>query len=244
MSAASIQLRHNLAPDEFVWLWAKYATGFNPDRHCTNCLRGRYSKVFSKASNPSMANDRTLNLDEQPPGTFDAIYLCGVAKRGYSARRNYPLNLHSALIPKPGAEDQFTFLHWKLWSCNATFLRIPAESEIPALYRNLAPEYVTCRIFRWASAFYSGMSQPARLQPMHLHKAVSPDSNFPIPTLETVGPSDSGVWLKSEEVRRRFRLSTCELMHLRESGKIRFEKRGNAFFYRVQDLGTTPIDTL
>lgn len=40
-------------------------------------------------------------------------------------------------------------------------------------------------------------------------------------------------WLRSEEVRRRLKLSTCELAHLRDSGGIRYKKSGNAFLYLV-----------
>ena len=42
-------------------------------------------------------------------------------------------------------------------------------------------------------------------------------------------------WLRSEEVRRRLKLSTCELAHMRDAGHIRFKKIGNAYFYRVDD---------
>ncbi|QDS88686.1 hypothetical protein EC9_28780 [Rosistilla ulvae] len=42
-------------------------------------------------------------------------------------------------------------------------------------------------------------------------------------------------WLRSAEVRKRLKLTTCALAHLRDSGKIRFKKKGNAYLYRVDD---------
>jgi hypothetical protein len=57
--------------------------------------------------------------------------------------------------PKPCVDDVFEFLEWRLSVKNGRFLRIPAQDEIPEAYRDLPPEFVTCRIFRWASVFYS-----------------------------------------------------------------------------------------
>ena len=42
-------------------------------------------------------------------------------------------------------------------------------------------------------------------------------------------------WLRSAEVRRRLRLTTCQLAHLRTSGEIGFRKSGNAYLYSVLD---------
>lgn len=42
-------------------------------------------------------------------------------------------------------------------------------------------------------------------------------------------------WLKSREARQVLRVSDCELAHLRQAGKLRFMKRGNAFLYDAAD---------
>ncbi len=42
-------------------------------------------------------------------------------------------------------------------------------------------------------------------------------------------------WLTSTEARTLLRVSTCELAHLRKAGKLRFQKRGNAFHYLAED---------
>jgi hypothetical protein len=36
-------------------------------------------------------------------------------------------------------------------------------------------------------------------------------------------------WLTSQETCKQMRISSCELMHLREAGKLRFENRGNSY---------------
>jgi len=42
--------------------------------------------------------------------------------------------------------------------------------------------------------------------------------------------------LKSKEVQKVLKVRACDLMHLREAGKIRFEKKGNAFLYNKEDV--------
>ncbi|WP_144058914.1 hypothetical protein [Rhodopirellula sp. SWK7] len=46
-----------------------------------------------------------------------------------------------------------------------------------------------------------------------------------------------GEWVRGDEVRRRLKLTTCELAHLRESGALPFQKNGNAFLYHLNDAG-------
>jgi hypothetical protein len=43
-------------------------------------------------------------------------------------------------------------------------------------------------------------------------------------------------WLTSVDARKAFRLTTCELAHLRESGQLEFRRKGNAFLYQVESL--------
>jgi hypothetical protein len=40
-------------------------------------------------------------------------------------------------------------------------------------------------------------------------------------------------WLTSKETQKLLNISGCELMHLRESGKLTFKKQGNAFLYQI-----------
>jgi hypothetical protein len=49
--------------------------------------------------------------------------------------------------------------------------------------------------------------------------------------------SDSGEteWMRSDEARKVLRVSTCDLSHLRQGGKIAFRKAGNAYLYSARD---------
>mgnify|MGYP003664495588 CR=1 FL=1 len=38
-------------------------------------------------------------------------------------------------------------------------------------------------------------------------------------------------YLTSKEIRKELKISACELMHMRESGKLKFVKKGNAYLY-------------
>lgn len=42
--------------------------------------------------------------------------------------------------------------------------------------------------------------------------------------------------LKSKEIQQELKVAACEIMHLREAGKIRFEKKGNAYLYFSEDV--------
>jgi hypothetical protein len=43
-------------------------------------------------------------------------------------------------------------------------------------------------------------------------------------------------WMRADEARRVLRGGSCDLMHLREAGRLRFEKQGNAFLYVAEDV--------
>jgi hypothetical protein len=42
-------------------------------------------------------------------------------------------------------------------------------------------------------------------------------------------------YLTSKEKRDQLKVSACELMHLREAGKLKFVKKGNAYIYEKND---------
>ena len=153
---------HNVERRRFVYLWAKYVKSFNPEYHCTNCLKGPYSKKLRK-KNPELDKESTITFDEVPLGAYRAIYICGVAQKGYSRKRNYPHNLHTAILPSPGAMDRFSFENWKMVVENGRFLRIPGEEDLPEEYKDYSEEYTSCRIFRWgAVCFHGGTFDPSR----------------------------------------------------------------------------------
>jgi len=140
---------HNLRPPPFVWLWSKYVRGTNDAQHCTASLRGTYSRKLTRL-NPALASEPAILMDEQPAGSYSAIYLCGVARAGYAKKLNYPHNLHAAIRPEPGGGDTFRFENWRLSVENGVFVPIPSEDQLPDRYRALPPEFTTCRIFRFA----------------------------------------------------------------------------------------------
>lgn len=74
-----IIIHHNLDEKKFMWLYAKYTYGANPNHHCTNAIKGKYSKKFTK-HNPEFKPGSEVVLDEFPELGWDAIYICGVSK--------------------------------------------------------------------------------------------------------------------------------------------------------------------
>ncbi len=149
-----IEVEHNFDPSKFRWLWAKYVTGLNVRYHCTNCITGRYSKQFSK-HNPLLRSSGTVSFDEQPAESFKAVYICGVSSLGYQKHRNYPHNIHVAIAPCEGAEDDWSFENWKVRIRNGRQIAIPqTAASLPESCCSLGSEYTTCRIFRWAVTFF------------------------------------------------------------------------------------------
>ena len=41
-------------------------------------------------------------------------------------------------------------------------------------------------------------------------------------------------WFTSKETQKLLKVSWCELMHLRVSGKLIFKKQGNAYYYQLE----------
>jgi len=48
--------------------------------------------------------------------------------------------------------------------------------------------------------------------------------------------TQSSEWLKSKEVVKTLKIRACDVMHLREAGKLKFTKQGNAFLYSVESV--------
>lgn len=145
-----ITIRHNFDPEQFQWLWAKYVNGGDISQHCFPCLKGRPSKKFSKAYNPDMADQPVIGMDEVAEGDYDAVYFCGVSKKGYNH------NVHLAVRPSEGVTSHWKFDGWEVEIEGGTVDLIPCAGELKPEYFN-APydeHYYTCRNFLWMAGAY------------------------------------------------------------------------------------------
>lgn len=145
-----ITIRHNFDPEQFDWLWAKYVNGGNISQHCFICLKGTQSKKFSKAYNPEMGSQHIMTMDEMPDGDYDAIYFCGVTKRGYLH------NVHLVVRPESGATANWKFQSWEVEIENGTIETIPCAGELKPeyFYPPYDEQYYTCRNFLWMVGRY------------------------------------------------------------------------------------------
>ena len=57
-----------------------------------------------------------------------------------------------------------------------------------------------------------------------------------MPSSDGSKPNQSNTeWLSSTDACRFLKISSCTLAHLRLDGKLKFERRRNAYFYRGED---------
>jgi len=52
--------------------------------------------------------------------------------------------------------------------------------------------------------------------------------------LEMGNKIQNSEWLKSKEVMKTLKIRACDVMHLRETGKLKYSKQGNAFLYAAE----------
>lgn len=150
-----IKIHHNFDDTKFKWLWAKYVREGNLEHHCTNCLKGKYSSVFSNSSNSNLLSQPVIEMNEVPIGEYKAIYFCGVIKKGYP-KSNYNHNVHFAVIPEEGASSHWEFEDWKVDIENGVLSEIPSEDDLDDRFftGKYDEHYYTCRIFRWMVGFF------------------------------------------------------------------------------------------
>jgi len=48
---------------------------------------------------------------------------------------------------------------------------------------------------------------------------------------------DNSNFISSKETKKKLKISSCDLMHLRVEGKVNYTKNGNAYFYSIEDIG-------
>lgn len=48
---------------------------------------------------------------------------------------------------------------------------------------------------------------------------------------------DKNKYLSSKETMKALKVSSCDLMHMREAGKLKFIKKGNAYLYKKGEIG-------
>ena len=150
-----ITIHHNFDEKKFKWLWAKYVKAGNIEKHCTACLIGPYSKKFSGSSNQNLLNQPDMVMDEVSENNYEAIYFCGVLKKGYlnknPLKNNYSHNVHFAVRPVEGEHDVWDFEEWHVEIDGGVLEHIPETYELKEKFFQ-APytsQYYTCRIFRW-----------------------------------------------------------------------------------------------
>lgn len=125
---------------KFRYLWLKYVTGYNLDRHCAKSLKGEYS---TRIGMDTLKAD-TIVFDEFPA---KILYLCGVAKP-----YNWAKNFHLALMATDAGELQVDQLGVKLSIRNAIPLPIETTCMRAENHEKITQKaYCTCRNWQFAN---------------------------------------------------------------------------------------------
>jgi hypothetical protein len=130
------------APKGFRYLWAKAVKGFNPAKHCAQCLVGPYEKRFGLR----MPVNDVVQLDGYAIG--DLIYFCGV-----SAPYRWERNAHLAVRVTGDAFDSASIKLYtgaELTVTGAVAVPFTADKAAEA-HPGRGKDYLTCRNFQFGA---------------------------------------------------------------------------------------------
>lgn len=121
----------------YRFLWAKHVKGFNPSKHCAQCLIGHYENAFGL----SMPTGVPVAVNA-PQGS--TLYICGVSNP--YVHQN---NLHLPVRVKEGATA-----YKRLWFGGSLYVDGAETLDIdsaPAYeqYPTYGKDYLTCRNFQF-----------------------------------------------------------------------------------------------
>ncbi len=132
-------------PGQFVQMWGKYVTDFDPSKHCLECLKGPREDLIHKGM-----VDRD---DYQLRNDFRYFYLFAWG-RGNRAETN----VHLAVRPHPGAVASIGSMYGVTFTIrDAIALRI---DRLPKGWMELGDEFTTCRNFQFGVQMF-GYNSPA-----------------------------------------------------------------------------------
>ena len=130
----------------FRFLWAYYVNGYNPDRHCQRCFKGRLIRQFSTRTAMS---GRLVALDEMD--RYPYVYICGVGDGPRHELRHR--NLHFPIKYEEGHVAEATSYNGYVFRAhNARSVSIPA---LPDGWNGINDrEHTRCKNFQFAVAAF------------------------------------------------------------------------------------------
>lgn len=121
------------ATGRFVQLWGMYVTGFNSDKHCIYCLKGKKEARLHRAM-----EDDSFDL-ESDTRRFYLFAMGRVPKR--------ETNVHFAVQHQPGAVASIGSVYGATFTIrDAAAIRV---DRLPDNWLGLPPKYTRCRNFQF-----------------------------------------------------------------------------------------------
>ena len=126
------------ATQKFVQLWGVHVSGFEPEKHCMACLKGR--------TEPAMHREM---VDDDYPLMVDARYFYLFAM-GRVPKRD--TNVHLAVCPMQGSVASIGSVYGVTFTIRDAFaLRV---DRLPDGWMNLPRDHTSCRNFQFGVQYF------------------------------------------------------------------------------------------
>ncbi len=161
-----------------------------------------------------------------------------------NAKTRLPPGFVYTVIKQNEMNGNFSFIHCPDFDTadepsTSVYAIVKSDGSVK-LHAGLADPYIYHHKWLFVAEDYEGFDVPASVERSaawmslpNVDKSLIGRASY---WNEHVAPrlmeSTDDAWLRSEEIRKRLNLTTCELAHLRDAGKLPFKKQGNAYLYR------------
>jgi hypothetical protein len=162
-----------------------------------------------------------------------------------AAKSRLPPGFRYTVVKHNETNDNYSFIHCPDFDtapepATADYAVVKSDGSVK-IHAGLADPYIYHHKWLFVAVDYKGFDVEASVQRSIAWMSIADIDKSLIGRAsywnEHVVPrlhqSHEPEWLRSDEIRRQLKLTTCELAHMRDSGKLPFKKQGNTYLYRL-----------
>ncbi len=160
-----------------------------------------------------------------------------------AAKSKLPENFPYTVIKQNETNGNFSFIHCPGFDtaeepATGDYAVVKSDGTIK-LHSALADPYIYHHKWLFVAEDYAGFDVKQSVQrsiawmslPDVDKSLIGRASYWNVQVVPRLSEESDNSWVRSDEIRRRLKLTTCELAHMRDSGKLPFKKQGNAYLY-------------